>query len=558
MMNNNDVNIKKEGIKENKNDLDNKNIIKKEEIEDDEEKEKSEKDYEIENEINNTLNIDEQNFYSEYYQNFLKINIFNSRKVDRIKKNKKKERKKTPDIINKINVDTKANNDFINNLLKNQEKYISNAKFEEKKTEQQLYISELINVQELVKNTPKEFIKFMEDFNYLPKYYNKYIEMARKLKIVHKNIDYNKIIEIFYDKMKKKIIRKIHQSYNLNKSDSTEALIYEYKSLFKLSLNIANHKSFGIKKLLKYINQFQIKFLKLQIIYSPNIIRNKKSNFIEINKEFDGEFFSFEYSYPFIENVIKDYLDNIFNLINFDIINKDVLTGSSFGYFLGRKFEYLLIVKDKFKMNPQRRYVWSLEKLSESNLNNKNNQYFKNNDELSLYKQEKLDDIILGELDTNYKYHYIIPKKQMNKYFDSALIIVLNNEKRTCSLIVFQITKNKEEEDIYSKDEYISEASNNTNPKLESIYGIKIIDIFFFYILFSEDKNLENLIIKLKDESISFFSISLRNNEFYEENHKLLKDFPITNDSKIFNIDKEKEKVKFLNKKNKFIRFEFH
>ena len=563
MMNINNENKKKEGIKENKNGLDNINNIKEDEIEDDEEKKKSEKDYEIENKINNTLNIDEQNFYNEYYQNFLKINIFNSKISDtiRIKTKEKKEKKKSPEIINKINDDTNVKNDFINTLLKNQKNYISHSKYEviEEKMELQIYINELINVQELVKNTPKEFKICMEYFNYLPKYYNKYIEIDRRLKIDNQNIDYNKITQIFYDEMKRKIIKKIHQSYkNLNKSDSTEALIYEYKSLFKLSLNITNQKYFGIKKLLKYIKQFPIKFLKIQIIYSSNIKGNEKLNFIDIDKEFDGEFFSFEYSYPFIEYVIKDYLDSTFNLINFDIINKDLLTGSAFGNFLERKFEYLLIEKNKFKMSPQRRYVWALEKLSESNLNNKKKEYFKNKDELSLYKQEKLDDIIIEKLDTNYKYHYIIPKKQINKYFDSALIIVFNKEERKCSLIVFQITKNKGEENIYAKEDYIREASNNTKPKLESIYGIDIIDIHFFYVLYNEDKNLGNLIIKLKNKTISFFSISLTDYEFYSENHKLLKDIPISYDSKIFNIDKEKEKVKFLIKKNKFIRFELN
>ena len=71
----------------------------------------------------------------------------------------------------------------------------------------------MINVQELVKDAPKEFKKCMEYFNYLPKYYNKYIGIFRKLKIIHKNIDNNKIIQIFYDEMKLKIIKKIHQSY---------------------------------------------------------------------------------------------------------------------------------------------------------------------------------------------------------------------------------------------------------------------------------------------------------------------------------------------------------
>jgi vacuolar-type H+-ATPase subunit H len=221
MMNINDKNkfIKKEGIKEKKNDLENKNLIKKDEIEDDEEKEKSEKDDEIEfkteNEINNTLSIDEQNYYNEYYKNFLKISIFNFKSIGTIQKKTKEKKNKSQGIINKINDHINVKNDFYNDLLKNQENYISHAKYEiiEKKTEQLLYISELINVQELVKNVPKEFKKCMEYFNYLPKYYNKFIRIFRKLKISHKNIDYNKIIQIFYDEMKKKIIKKIHQSY---------------------------------------------------------------------------------------------------------------------------------------------------------------------------------------------------------------------------------------------------------------------------------------------------------------------------------------------------------
>ena len=182
-----------------------------------------------------------------------------------------------------------------------------------------------------------------------------------------------------------------------------------------------------------------------------------------------------------------------------------------------------------------------------------------------LLNEEKLDDIIPNCLNVNYNYYYIIPKKQTNKYFDSALINFYNNKEKTCSLILFQFTKNKEEENIYTKEEYKIEAVYKIKPKLESIYSINILNIHFFYILYIEDKKVENLITNLEKKSLSFFFISLEDYEFYKEKNKYKKltDFPMTNKSKIFktkifNIEKKNPEVKFMNKKYKFIRFELN
>ena len=542
-----------------------KNIIKKYEttvFEDDKEKEEFEKDEYDEKELkekNEIIDIDEK-FYNDYYRNFLKISIFNFNNVDTTKINQKEIKSQ------EINDDDNINNDFYNNLLKNQKKYISQSKNKviDKEKEQILYINKLVNIQELVKNAPKELKRCMEYFNYLPKYYNKFIDTEKKLKIRNQSIEYNKIIQIFYDEMKNNIIKKIHQNYkNLNKSDYREDLIYEYKSLFKLSLNITNQKSFHLKKLIKYINQYPIKFLKIQIIFSPNQnVYKKKSNFIEINKGFHGEIFSLDYSYPFVEYVIKDYINKAFNQ---DKLYKIGLTGSSFVHYFKKEFEYLLIDKNKFNIKPQKRYVWTLEKLSEFNLKNIKEQYCHKYDDLSFLKEEKIDNIIPECLNANNNYYYISPNKQTNKYFDSALINVHNNKEKDCSLILFQFTKNKESENIYTKEEYKIEAVNKIKPKLESIYNINIINIHFFYILYIEDKKVENLVTNLEKKSISYFFISLEDYEFYKENNKYIKltDFPVSNETKIFktkifNIVKKDPNVKFLNKKYKFIRFEMH
>ena len=52
--------------------------------------------------------------------------------MDKIKKKtkEKKKKEKSPEIINKINDDTNVKNDFYNNLLKNQENFIKDAKYE--------------------------------------------------------------------------------------------------------------------------------------------------------------------------------------------------------------------------------------------------------------------------------------------------------------------------------------------------------------------------------------------------------------------------------------------
>ena len=358
--------IKKEGIKNNKDYEESKNIIKKYEItviEDDKEKEEFEKVDCNERELkekNDIIDIDEK-FYNDYYRNFLKINIFNFNDIDTQKIEQKTIQ--SPEIKKEANDDNNIKNDFYNNLLKNQQKYISQHKYTQHKykvitheKEQILYINALVNIQELVKNAPKEFKRCMEYFNYLPKYYNKFIVTARKLKNKNKNIEYNKIIQIFYDEMKNNIFKNIHQNYiNLNKSNFNEALISEYKSLIKISLNITKQKLFYLNKLLKYINQYPLKFLKIKIIFSPKQNAYKKnSNFIKINKGFHGEIFSLDYSYPFVEYAIKEYINTAFNL---DIIYKIGLTGSAFVNYLEKKFEYLLIDKNKFNINPQKRYL---------------------------------------------------------------------------------------------------------------------------------------------------------------------------------------------------------
>ena len=195
----------------------------------------------------------------------------------------------------------------------------------------------------------------------------------------------------------------------------------------------------------------------------------------------------------------------------------------------------------------QLRYVWNFTCLNKDIPKDINEYDYENYKRIN-YDEKKENINIL------YFSYYIVPGSQTNKNIDSALLIPDNflNEFKTFKLILFKI-KQGDNCKIKSKEEYIN-SSFIAKKKFEELYGIKISNIYFYFILPKEYKIEDNIINDLVDKHISYLFFSILDHYIYKNDQEKLifLRYLINSNSEIFEIDDNNEEENF-DKKIKII-----
>ena len=79
-------------------------------------------------------------------------------------------------------------------------------------------------------------------------------------------------------------------------------------------------------------------------------------------------------------------------------------------------------------------------------------------------------------------------------------------------MIIFQITKYKSKDEIYSKKIYENHIKNKIKKKFEKLYGIEIDDIYFWFILSNECEKNEDTCEILDEKNIKYIFYSHKKN----------------------------------------------
>ena len=321
------------------------------------------------------------------------------------------------------------------------------------------------------------------------------------------------------------------KAYILSKISNTE------NKLHKIVKNIINHQGRDID----YNTMERIyKYLPLKYI-----IPHKKEENIYIYK----------YTFPFIEKVLTNILDNSINEIYLDLFENSQNSGD-----LGWNFEKL--VKNFFKLDSipfpdlnikikQEIKVDSIfdfkaltikTSLSNKNIEIKNNEYIyniKNNDEKHSLCKSLINDGII-----------VINQNPCGESYDGALLIPNknNNKKNDFSMLLDQATLDKNKENFLYKDK-ICDSLSQIKKKFESIFDITISNFYFMYILYIQRKGTTQV-----EKLSSHYNNNLyccyyepKDNKLYNKNMGELKWELIKRNCKIINYS---ENFKNFNKTN--------
>ena len=489
--------------------------------------------------LNATFNVNTQ---------FKSISLFEFEEEDKVEN---KEEKK-----NKIENEDKTTKE-IEYLDKNGNKYkcenITNI-IRQLSTDK-IYINNLVSTINLtINNNNKNLLLCFKLFNYNCKYFSKIINLINQ----NKNQDLDHLINQFLNDTLEHMINKIYQYYLQNNSIKN--------SEYSIQKNINNtnemiNNLFILKNIIgKKINKYHlISYIKIFPLRYLKIIENKKENeyFFKLNNEEKKEYL-LEYSFPFVKIVINQIIKRNQNKIS---INYDELSGSACGYYLKEKIQRMVENGYFFSYKKiERRFVWNFFELLDFS-NEEDNDEINEDDiddiDLTKFKKISYDDKKKNLLNNNNNY-YIKPKSQTNKDFDSLFLKNLfekENNKSKFIMILFQITKNKNNSDIKTKKDYYN-SSLKVKQKIETIYNINITEIHFFYILGSE-LNEGNTTQYLKEKKIEFIFFSITKSIFLKsKDGKELNELPFNENSKIYPLSYEYDSL--MNNYKKLDNLEHH
>ena len=365
-----------------------------------------------------------------------------------------------------------------------------------------LYFSNLISLEDmLLKKYGKESLIFkcMSDFAFLPKYYYKFCKFENINKIKEEN-DINKIIDLFYEEEYTIICRNIKKFFNkLFLENYCDANLYKCLLKLKKSVLKTYENSINLYKLYQYSQKLPFKYVNILME------TNKENTNITFDDSLERKFFQLRYSFPYIEKIINKMIEEF-------SIKIEELSGSVFGNYLEIKIRQNLKELNK---DIDIRKVWSLNEISRHVKNEKLKEMEKNSYKAERYKDlediTKINDIKLS----NHNYFYFFPENQINKLFDSLILIKIKNNE--FDMISFQITKNKPKYKIKDKDEYSNFLNDKIIPKFKNLYNIKINKIYFWYILSNDSPENESICKTLKDKKIKYLYYSIKDKCFYKE-----------------------------------------
>ena len=330
----------------------NKIIVKK--LEDNKNKSISITEKKIEDIFKDFSNDDELND-----SDFDKIKKFNDEENEgQIKVDKEKDNKK--DIDENIYIDK------IENYLGNMNVKMNNNN---DKRYRIIYINDLISIKN-IQGENEIIIKKMEQFNYNPKYYNKY-KKNLNLNIKNKSLDeiYDEFLVETFGNIKTKISEFYHnfsKKYNIDLNNRDIGLM-----LIQLKKLVEEKIELDFDSLIYYLNKFPIKYLK--IIKLDDL---RKYSFLRLNKEISRSHFRIEYVFPFFKFVINRLLFEYGE--NRDIKCSD-LPPSGIGSYLEKLIRKSFLIDEIFN-NFHSRNVWSftLSSIKKTKLSKKNKKVKKN------------------------------------------------------------------------------------------------------------------------------------------------------------------------------------
>jgi len=398
-----------------------------------------------------------------------------------------------------------------------------------------IYINELISVE----NIEDDYSKYLNLFDYNPKYYIKF-----KKFVSDKDDSMDDLHKKFLKDTEKNISEKIKEYFSGNKYDTlkNESIV----ELIKLKDLVNNKVRFTAPLLIKYIKEFPMKYIKIKAYNKNENDNNISNNLIKLNTKFKDKEFYFQFCFPFFGVIISKLI--YMNENDYSIVyNK--LSGSEKGCFIEQKIRRAFIFEQRYGIVILR-YVWNFNNVVKDDQKDIFEYDFEN------YKKINYDDKTIDNDDIKKKkeiqnfVYYIVPGSLTNKNIDSALLIpdLITPEENHFILISFKIKQGNDFK-IKNKIEYIS-SSFIAKKKFEELYNIKISKVFFYFILGKEFINDDDTITDLKNKKISYLFFSFISNYLYQKDISKVKNLNdlINSNAEIFKIDDKNEETNLSNK----------
>ena len=442
---------------------------------------------EIEDELFKDFEFEQKNDEMNYEDDFAKISFFkidNDDKLENINFNNTQEKNNN----NKINQENRSEmlNNFFNTGVKIFDQY------------EIIYVNNLISIEELI-NDPKDK-EMLRLFNFNPKTYKKYNDIFLNYPSSLSEDRYKLFLDSRFEEIEGKIDLFYRKLENMKKYSNYTPESLKSIFLVKLYEIIKTKKALNLKELIQYLEVFPFQYLK---IYSAENNTDKKGNIIYLNKYWKDRFI-LEYSNEFVEIAFSKILYSIpfANLIDI----KDLI-GSAIDP----------LVENRIKRNLKKngfiiKYFRNFSSNSGSITTNENEENYIC--DYNTYKKFQIsyDDENVENLHMDYnKYYYIIPGNQPNRILDSIILKLSNNN--SFDMIFFQINKLKIV--IKKKSQYIKYCFL-AKKKFESVYGIKINKLYFYFILVKDFDNQKTK-VDLKSKNIEFFYYSILEDGFFKK-----------------------------------------
>ena len=401
-----------------------------------------------------------------------------------------------------------------------------------------IYINKLISIKHLQNDKNINFIQKMEDFDYNPKYFYKWMnfyDLNNSVNPISIEEVYSEFLNFMYDRISKKIIQ-FYKSYCLKSQEEIfEKTIVKYLAIL-LDL-IQKEEELTLDELIYILEYLPLKYIRINKVEDFN---NKiNNNLIVLSEDLNKFKFKFEFVFPFIEFVIRRYIYETGIIGN---INFASLSPSGIGSILEIEVLKGFMADDSF-IKCKHRTVWGFKSKTktEKNISQK----------IDYYNFQKL---ILDDgnhpLDNFITTYYITPYNPNNEYLDSLLLIPSPfNDKYTknYSLISTQMTIKKEK--IYTLKEYF-QATNIAGDAMKNIYHINITDKYFIFILAKEYDNSSTQ-RRLEIEGIPYIFYSTGDKFFYFDEKRKVKGIKelLMNE---FKVESEKDQIQkqYLYNKN--------
>ena len=397
------------------------------------------------------------------------------------------------------------------------------------------YINNLISIKN-IQDENTNLIQILEDFDYNPKYYNKFKNYYYSFNNGSLEEIYSKFLHYVDEHISDKI-EEFYRKYCLKVDSNMKPDQFMVCKLVLLYSIVEDKESINFSELIRLIESFPLKYIKI----IPKKIIESKCNIIDINSDLSKKDFNLEYSFPFIRSIIYKLIYDKGNHGCLRFINEN----NGLGVFLESQIKKSIIIDRKLGEFEYRAF-WTFEKSN----NSKQKINIVNIDVFNL-KRINLDDLNKDNKQLIITNYYISPEKPNNKLLDSVILIPVTTEKNAFILISFQITIQKRK--IYSLSDY-HKATSIASERIEKVYGIKIKKKYFMFVLAKDYENKKTQ-DKLNLKYIPFIFFSTIEKSFYiNDTVKIFDIKPLINDRyRVEDKDYFREQESFGNKHSKLI-----